>query len=150
MLPICQRCNVFLAVVIACAGVLQAQPVVAAGGILNAASLVKGQPVTLGSFVAIFGSGFGNGGVTGTVPWPTSLGGTSVTMNGVLAPLYAVTDGQINAQVPFEALPAGQTSGTVNVIVQPVRRSLRRKISRWSPSHRVCSASRETASVSRT
>jgi uncharacterized protein (TIGR03437 family) len=97
---------------------LHAQPVVAAGGVLNAASYVKGQPVTLGSFVAIFGSGFGNGGVTGTVPWPTSLGGTSVTMNGVLAPLYAVTDGQINAQVPFEALPSGQTSGTVSVVVQ--------------------------------
>ena len=41
-----------------------------------------------------------------------------MTMNGVPAPLYAVTDGQINAQVPFEALPAGQTSGSVNIIVQ--------------------------------
>jgi uncharacterized protein (TIGR03437 family) len=100
-------------------GIAYAQtPSVAAGGVLNAASLVKGQPVTLGSFVAIFGSGFGNGGVTGSVPWPTSLGGTTVLMNGISAPLYAVTDGQINAQVPFEALPAGQTSGSVVVIVQ--------------------------------
>jgi uncharacterized protein (TIGR03437 family) len=41
-----------------------------------------------------------------------------VTRNGALAPLYAVTDGQINAQVPFEALPTGQTSGTVVVVVQ--------------------------------
>jgi uncharacterized protein (TIGR03437 family) len=97
---------------------MHAQPAVAPGGILNAASYTKGQPVTLGSFVAIFGSGFGNGGVTGSVPWPTSLGATSVTMNGVLAPLYFVSDGQINAQVPFEALPAGQTSGTVSVVVQ--------------------------------
>jgi uncharacterized protein (TIGR03437 family) len=93
-------------------------PSVAAGGVLNAASLVKGQPVTLGSFVAVFGSGFGNGGVTGTIPWPTSLGGTTVSMNGISAPLYAVTDGQINAQVPFEVLPAGQASGSVIVIVQ--------------------------------
>jgi hypothetical protein len=31
---------------------------------------------------------------------------------------YAVTDAQIDAQVPFEALPPGQTSGSVNVIVQ--------------------------------
>ena len=53
-------------------------PSVATGGVLNAASLVKGQPVTLGSFVAIFGSGFGNGGLAGTVPWPTSLGGAMV------------------------------------------------------------------------
>jgi uncharacterized protein (TIGR03437 family) len=108
-----------IALITALAGAAFAQaPVVAAGGVLNAASLVKGQPVALGSFVAIFGSGFGNGGVTGTVPWPVNLGGTSVTMNGVPAPLYAVTDGQINAQVPFEALAPGQTSGSVNIIVQ--------------------------------
>jgi uncharacterized protein (TIGR03437 family) len=101
------------------AGLVSAQvPVVATGGVLNAASLVKGQPVALGSFVAIFGSGFGSGGLAGSVPWPTSLGGTTVLMNGIPAPLYAVTDGQINAQVPFEALPAGQTSGSVIIIVQ--------------------------------
>src|SRR5262249_43539284 len=34
------------------------------------------------------------------------------------APLYSVSDGQINAQVPFEALPSGQASGSVNIIVQ--------------------------------
>ena len=93
-------------------------PVVAAGGVLNAATYAKGQPVSLGSFVAIFGSGFGSGGVAGTVPWPTKLGQTSVLMNGVAAPLYFVTDGQINAQVPFESLPAGQTSGSIIIIVQ--------------------------------
>ena len=47
-----------------------------------------------------------------------ALGGTTVLMNGIAAPLYAVTDGQINAQVPFEVLPAGQTSGSVIIIVQ--------------------------------
>ncbi len=97
-------------------------PAVFAGGVINAASLAKSQPVALGSFVAIFGSGFGNGGVTNTVPWPTSMttptGSTSVLMNGIAAPLYAVTDGQINAQVPFEVLPSGQTSGSVIIIVQ--------------------------------
>jgi uncharacterized protein (TIGR03437 family) len=97
---------------------MTAQPAVADGGVLNAATYAKGQAVTLGSFVAIFGSGFGNGGVATGAPWPTNLGGTSVTMNGIPVPLYAVTDGQINAQVPFEALPAGQTSGSVNIIVQ--------------------------------
>jgi len=96
----------------------QAPPVVADGGVLNAANLSRGQPVTLGSFVAIFGSGFGNGGVASTVPWPTSLGGTTVLMNGIPAPLYAVTDGQINAQLPFEVFPSGQTSGSVIIIVQ--------------------------------
>ena len=114
------RLPAFLLISISFLGVVSAQtpPVVADGGVLNAASLVKGQQVSLGAFVAIFGSGFGNGGVAPSVPWPTSLGGATVLMNGVAAPLYAVTDGQINAQVPFEALPAGQTSGSVIIIVQ--------------------------------
>jgi hypothetical protein len=56
----------------------QAPPVVADGGVLNAASLVKGQPVSLGAFVAIFGSGFGNGGVAPSSPRPTSLGGAAI------------------------------------------------------------------------
>ena len=118
MLP-CRNAAVFLFVLLPSTkiGFAQSGPTVAAGGVLNAASFTKGQPVTLGSFVAIFGSGFGSGGVTSTLPWPTSLGGTSVTMNGIAAPLYAVTDTQINAQVPFETL-AGQTSGPVNVVVQ--------------------------------
>jgi uncharacterized protein (TIGR03437 family) len=101
-------------------GVVCAQdaPEVVDGGVLNAASFAKGQAVALGSFVEIFGSGFGKGGVTKTVPWPTSLGNTMVLMNGVPAPLYSVTDGQIAAQVPFEALPTGHLSGSVIIIVQ--------------------------------
>ncbi len=41
-----------------------------------------------------------------TVPLPTELGGTSVRINNILAPLFFVSAGQINAQVPF-GLPAG-------------------------------------------
>jgi uncharacterized protein (TIGR03437 family) len=37
----------------------------------------------------------------------TNLGGTSVIIGGIEAPLYYVSPGQINAQVPFE-LTAGQ------------------------------------------
>ncbi len=50
-----------------------------------------------------------------TVPLPTALGDTSVTFNGVAAPLFFVSNTRIQAQAPFE-LPAGS-----NVAVQ-VRR----------------------------
>src|SRR5712691_279342 len=113
-MPVC----LFLLLVSTGVMLAQAPPVVADGGVLNAANLSRGQPVTLGSFVAVLGSGFGNGGLAGTVPWPTSLGGAMVLMNGIPAPLYAVTDGQINAQVPFEVFPSGQTSGSVIIIFQ--------------------------------
>lgn len=42
-----------------------------------------------------------------TLPLPTALNQTSVIIGGMLAPLYYVSPGQINAQVPFE-LTAGK------------------------------------------
>ena len=37
------------------------------------------------------------------VPLPTTLGGVSATVNGVSAPLYYVSPGQLNIQIPYEA-----------------------------------------------
>jgi uncharacterized protein (TIGR03437 family) len=37
-----------------------------------------------------------------TAPWPREMAATSVTINGVLAPLYFVSATQINGQIPFE------------------------------------------------
>ncbi|MGD1070506.1 MAG: putative Ig domain-containing protein, partial [Bryobacteraceae bacterium] len=68
-----------------------------------------GAPVAPGTIVQIYGSNLAAQVTTNsTVPLPTSLGQTSVYIGGMLAPLYYVSPGQINAQVPFE-LPAGQT-----------------------------------------
>jgi uncharacterized protein (TIGR03437 family) len=39
----------------------------------------------------------------GVLPLPLSRGGVSATVNGVSAPLYYVSPGQINVQVPYEA-----------------------------------------------
>ncbi|MCX6629410.1 MAG: protease pro-enzyme activation domain-containing protein [Candidatus Solibacter sp.] len=38
----------------------------------------------------------------GVLPLPLELGGVSATVNGVSAPLYYVSPGQINVQVPYE------------------------------------------------
>ncbi|HEY7389911.1 MAG TPA: IPT/TIG domain-containing protein [Bryobacteraceae bacterium] len=74
-------------------------PVIAAGGIVNAASYI--QPVAPGSLVAIFGTNLAQSVQTAaTISWPTTLGGTSVSINGIAAPLSYVSPNQINAQVP--------------------------------------------------
>jgi uncharacterized protein (TIGR03437 family) len=44
-----------------------------------------------------------------TLPLPTSLGGTTVTVNGTAAPLFFVSPTQINFQVPRETPPGNAT-----------------------------------------
>ncbi len=38
----------------------------------------------------------------GAPPWPNALNGVTVTINGVLAPLYSMNANQINGQIPYE------------------------------------------------
>jgi len=93
---------------------------------VNAASYQKG--VTPGMIGTIFGTGLTRG-VNGIVPastsvLPYSINGTSVLVNGIPAPLYAVTNvngqEQINFQVPWEVqglnLPYTVPAATIVVI----------------------------------
>lgn len=92
-------------------------PSIDRGGTVNAATNGAGQPVTAGSLVSIYGSQLASGvALADTVPHSTQLGQTSVTFNNVPAALDFVAGTQINAQVPWNVLPAG-TSGSVNVVV---------------------------------
>jgi len=81
--------------------------------VVNAASLAPDQPVAPGSLVAIFGAGIGPPVATALVSsqWPDSMGGVSVTFNGIAAPLSFASATQINAQVPWEV------SGNATVVV---------------------------------
>jgi uncharacterized protein (TIGR03437 family) len=82
----------------------------AVGGVVNGASFAVNAPVSPGSLVAIFGTGLAVGTATASVvPLPLSLAQTAVTFNGVSAPLFFVSAGQINAQVPF-TVAAGTAS----------------------------------------
>jgi uncharacterized protein (TIGR03437 family) len=83
--------------------------------LVSAASL---QPaISPGEVISIFGAHLGTPPLSaqydGTGLYPTTLGNTTVTFNGTLAPLLYVSIGQINAVVPFGV--AGQK--TVNVVV---------------------------------
>jgi uncharacterized protein (TIGR03437 family) len=103
-------------------------PKVAAGGVLNAASFALQTPVAPGTLVSIFGSNFLASTdvlVATTFPWPTQLGGTSVTIGGEPVPVYVVTAGQINAILPYSltvntSLPLVVTRGNAVSAPEPV------------------------------
>lgn len=82
------------------------------GGVVDAASFTA--PVVPGSLVSIFGSNLAQAPmVAGVIPLPATLGGVSVTFNGIAAPLLYVSAQQINAQLPWEV----PTTGPVAVVV---------------------------------
>jgi len=102
------------------------QPAILTGGIVNAASYAAangaGSPVAPGSLVAIFTSPLAAQAASfTTATLPPSLGGVSVSFNGVTAPMVQVVPTGsfpfVSAQVPFEVLAAGQTSATVPVVI---------------------------------
>jgi uncharacterized protein (TIGR03437 family) len=82
-------------------------PSITPNGILNGASNARGQGAAAGGLVAIYGANLAAGtSQADRIPLPTALGGVSVTINGLAAPLLFVDKGQINAQVPW-SVPAG-------------------------------------------
>jgi uncharacterized protein (TIGR03437 family) len=92
---------------------------ISTAGVTNGASFLAG--FTPGSIVTIFGVGITKN-VSGillasSLPLPTSLGGTSVSISGIQAPLFAVANvggrEQINLQVPYEI--TGQTTVSIQV-----------------------------------
>ena len=115
------RIQVFVLFLAMSCTALAQTPSVSDGGVLNGASFVKGQPVTVGSLVSIFGTNLASGmAQADTIPLSTSLGGVSVQfVNGgttTNAPLTFVTNSQVNAQVPWNLVP-GNTSLSVGVMV---------------------------------
>lgn len=80
-----------------------AVPSVAA--MVNGASLLPG--FAPGGIVTVFGSQLAiSAGVASSVPLPVLMAGVAATVNGVAAPLYYVSPGQLNIQIPYE-IPSG-------------------------------------------
>lgn len=77
-----------------------AGPVLFGGGVLNAASFEPA--AALGAIVSIFGVGFADSlSVAESSPLPTDIAGVQVTLDGEPLPLFFVSPGQINVQLPF-------------------------------------------------
>ncbi|HLK67114.1 MAG TPA: protease pro-enzyme activation domain-containing protein [Bryobacteraceae bacterium] len=82
-------------------------------GLTNGASFQK--TYAPGMVMTVFGSQLSP--VTASaanVPLPTQLGGVQATVNGISAPLYYVSPGQLNIQVPYEATVNGNATLVVS------------------------------------
>ncbi|HEV8146584.1 MAG TPA: hypothetical protein VGP79_09395 [Bryobacteraceae bacterium] len=79
-----------------------APPAINRGGIANAASFAP-SPLAPGSLISIFGTNLATGASTlaDGAPWKTQMSGARVTLNGTDIPLYYVSGGQINAELPY-------------------------------------------------
>ncbi len=81
-------------------------PVLFPNGTLSNLNSQVGAALAPGTVAAIFGSELATStDAPPTVPLPTSFRGTSVLIGGLEAPLYFVSSGQINAQIPAELAP---------------------------------------------
>ncbi len=90
-------------------------PAVFSGGVVNGASFVPApdNAVAPGSILSLFGANLTSGTVWsngGNFPLPRKLAGAAVMVNGAPIPLYFVSPGQINAQLPFEIDPGSPAS----------------------------------------
>jgi uncharacterized protein (TIGR03437 family) len=92
-------------------------PTITSAGVTNAASFQTG--IAPGGIVTIFGSNLGAGAgqiVTAPgAPWPPQVGGVSVTMDGVTAPVYRVLN--LNGQEQLSVQAPWSISGRNSVVV---------------------------------
>jgi uncharacterized protein (TIGR03437 family) len=80
----------------------------AVGGVSNAAS--GQQTYAPGEIVSVYGTQLGNFPQSAAaIPLPNYLAGFEASVDGVPAPLYYVSPGQVNIQIPYETLPGRST-----------------------------------------
>lgn len=85
----------------------------AISGMANGASFQ--QTYAPGMLLSVFGSDLAPSiAVAASVPLPASLAGVSATVNGLTAPLYYVSPGQINLQIPESIAPGPATVAISN------------------------------------
>jgi uncharacterized protein (TIGR03437 family) len=93
----------------------QRAPAIFPGLVLNNATFEEFEQVSQGGIAAVFGEQFHYGDPiqAPSLPLPERLGETRVLVNGRPAPVYYVSYGQINFQVPYDAEP-----GVISVVVE--------------------------------
>jgi len=71
------------------------------GGVLNAAS--SKSAYAPGMILSVYGTNLAPSILSAsTLPLPLTLAGVSATVNGIPAPLWAISPGQLNIQIPYE------------------------------------------------
>lgn len=93
---------------------LPPSPVVSRDGVTNGASFAVPPRIAPGAIASVFGRNLAlDTALATTPPLPTALGGVAVRVNTVSAPLFFVSPGQLNFQVPWEL--SGQTEALITV-----------------------------------
>lgn len=96
------------------------RPVINEGGVINHASYAP-RPVATGSIAAVYGTNLNDGSIAVSSSYGpdgklgTTLGGASVKINDISAPMFYSTPLQLGIQIPVEL--AGQTSAAIQVTV---------------------------------
>jgi len=94
---------------IAGAVVPNAVPLLTPNSTLHSFDPLIGGALAPGTIVAIYGQNLAAAASQPTtIPLPTTFNGTAVIVGGMEAPLYYVSPGQINAQIPFELSSGNQ------------------------------------------
>jgi uncharacterized protein (TIGR03437 family) len=93
----------------------QGPPVAAAGGVVNNGTFAAGDPLAQGDIAAVFGSQFTFDAATAatSLPLQNTLDNVQVLVNGVAAPVYYTSAGQVNFEIPINAATG---PGTVQVV----------------------------------
>jgi uncharacterized protein (TIGR03437 family) len=110
----------------------QTRPAIFPGGVVIHASATA--PLSPGTLADIYGTNLAAGpATTPGLPLGTSLGSVQVTVNGTQAPLYYVSSGQIDFQVPYSISPGpalvqvtanGISGGSAGITVQEAAPSI--------------------------
>ncbi len=108
--------SLVLSLALACAAFAQS-PSINAGGVVNAAGSSSPAAIAPGSLVSIFGSNLAASmALSDSQPLSTKLGGVSVTIAGIAAPVQFVSPNQVNVQAPW-GIPVSDSSGPAQVVV---------------------------------
>ncbi|HWP84460.1 MAG TPA: hypothetical protein VNN17_04685 [Terriglobia bacterium] len=92
-------------------------PTLFSQGVVEGAGFTQGRPLVPGGIISLFGMNLappGTAAAATTIPLERSLAQTRVRIGNSDAPLYFVSPGQINAQLPFEAVPGETVTIVVN------------------------------------
>ena len=91
-------------------------PAIVPGGALNNLNPVVGAPLAPGTIAQVYGAGLASAAVsTGVLPLPTTFNNTFALVGPAQAPLYFLSNGQINIQIPYEATATQQTPIVLSV-----------------------------------
>ena len=93
-------------------------PFAFAGGVVNNGTFANGEPVAQGDIAAVFGDQFTYDAPQGAsgLPLLNKLDNIQVMVNGVAAPIFFTSSGQVNFEVPIDASTANGGAGTVQVV----------------------------------